>query len=216
MYIQPSPRKNYERGGDYFWNKFYSTKSDLSSVPFNPNLHTPWSPQAALWLFTALDLPFSWGPVSRLELPLLQYLHVFCLTQVILSICKYGSRGILWSQTMHTFNGTDSAVLVCKTKRRVGEKWWLNSAWGPLFYSESRFCCKDSMRVRTLIFCLISWVLSGSVSYPTRVLIRCLKIQYVFLEQPTLLILASYFIWWKTKEMWPIYCWRKTWLCWPH
>lgn len=78
-----------------------------------------------------------------------------------------GVGRILWSQTMHTFNGTNSTVLVCKIKKRVGEKWWLNSAWGALFYSESRFFSKDSMRVRTPISCLISWVLSGSVSYPT-------------------------------------------------
>lgn len=52
---------------------------------------------------------------------------------------------------MHTLNGTNSTVLVCKIKRRVGKKWWLNRAWGPLFYRESRFYSKDSTKVRILI-----------------------------------------------------------------
>ena len=76
-----NPRKNYEHGENYFWNKLRPIKSDLS-IPFNPP-QSPVSPQTALWLLSTPELPFSSGPVSRVHLLPLQYLHILCLTQIL-------------------------------------------------------------------------------------------------------------------------------------
>ena len=95
-------RKSYEHGENYFWNKFQPIKSDLS-IPFTLP-HSPVSPQAALWLFTTPELPFSSGPVSRVHLLPLQYLHVLCLTQILTVVVQSLSpSSSLWPHGLNCY-----------------------------------------------------------------------------------------------------------------
>ena len=111
-----NPRKNYEHGENYFGNKFRPIKSDLS-IPFNPP-QSPVSPQAALWLFTTPELPFSSGPVSRVHLLPLQYLHILCLTQILTVVVQSLSHiqlfmtpwAELLSSPFHTHHSQDNCA----------------------------------------------------------------------------------------------------------